>query len=398
MFAYVDETGNTGANVFDKAQPVFVTAALVTRSNFDLLHSRAVKELAASVGQPSLHGKSLGIYRIEELAPGLLRSLRAADAHLAISRVEKLYLVATKIFDTLFDSGENAAVPWSAYNIRPLRLMLAFKVASTITFAIAEKFWASLLDRNESNARTGMIIVADEILSRVSEIHDQRSRTIVSDALKWVIDHPEVVHFSNDRKIARNGHLPNVVAFSNLLDGMDSLAKKLGKKINLITHDRQSEFEASLKHLHELFSNASPEPLIWAGETSTLQKVPGSQFETKTDDESAGIQAVDIIIWLYLQVQKGNTIGPKSSKLLNFVLRRGLIHDFSFRGVGRQVDTKLKEIMNEPVSDETLQKARELQRLDEERRIESMREYEKDGVLPYMRGILKDVTPTEGEN
>ena len=36
LFAYVDETGNTGHNLFDEAQPDFFTAALVTKGDFDI--------------------------------------------------------------------------------------------------------------------------------------------------------------------------------------------------------------------------------------------------------------------------------------------------------------------------------------------------------------------------
>ena len=33
----------------------------------------------------------------------------------------KRYLLAVKMFDVLFDSGENAAVAWHNYNLRPLK-------------------------------------------------------------------------------------------------------------------------------------------------------------------------------------------------------------------------------------------------------------------------------------
>ena len=33
MFAYVDETGNTGKNIFDLDQPDFFTGALITKTN-----------------------------------------------------------------------------------------------------------------------------------------------------------------------------------------------------------------------------------------------------------------------------------------------------------------------------------------------------------------------------
>jgi hypothetical protein len=45
VFAYVDETGNTGANIFDEDQPDFFTGALVTKSNFDLVYGRDVAAL-----------------------------------------------------------------------------------------------------------------------------------------------------------------------------------------------------------------------------------------------------------------------------------------------------------------------------------------------------------------
>jgi hypothetical protein len=35
LYAYIDETGNTGHNLFDEAQPDFFTAALITKGNFD---------------------------------------------------------------------------------------------------------------------------------------------------------------------------------------------------------------------------------------------------------------------------------------------------------------------------------------------------------------------------
>lgn len=36
VWAYVDECGNTGINLFDRVQPNFVTAAILTKTNFDL--------------------------------------------------------------------------------------------------------------------------------------------------------------------------------------------------------------------------------------------------------------------------------------------------------------------------------------------------------------------------
>jgi|SRR5215471_3086298 len=122
LYAYVDETGNTGHNLFDEAQPDFFTAALITKGDFDLTFGQRTRAIAQGLGTQELHGKELGTKQLEAAAPDIIKLLRSAKAHFFVSRVEKRYLLATKLFDSLFDSGENAAVAWHNYNLRPLKL------------------------------------------------------------------------------------------------------------------------------------------------------------------------------------------------------------------------------------------------------------------------------------
>jgi hypothetical protein len=46
MWAYVDESGNTGNRIFDEEQPLFVTAAMATKTNFDLVYRGSRHESA----------------------------------------------------------------------------------------------------------------------------------------------------------------------------------------------------------------------------------------------------------------------------------------------------------------------------------------------------------------
>jgi hypothetical protein len=48
MFAFVDETGNTGENLFDEEQPLFITAALITKTDFDIFIRHGWRSLLAS--------------------------------------------------------------------------------------------------------------------------------------------------------------------------------------------------------------------------------------------------------------------------------------------------------------------------------------------------------------
>ena len=221
MFAFVDETGNTRRNLLDEAQPDFFTAALITKSNFDLVYTDAVRRIAKSLGVEILHGKELRLDKVEKIAPNLRRLFKKADARFFISRVEKRYLLATKVFDALLNSGENAAVAWHNYNLRPLKIMFAFKVAMLITEEIGQRFWDCLLEKNEVKVKAALPGICVSLLERINILPDQRSRETVTAGLEWARDHPDAIHMHLDSNQARKGHMPNLVAFANLLEGLE---------------------------------------------------------------------------------------------------------------------------------------------------------------------------------
>lgn len=386
MFAYVDETGNTGPNLFDENQPDFFTGALVTRANFDLVYRPQIEALCRQAGAASLHASVVGRGVIETVAPGLLRILKKADARFFLSRVEKRYLLATKLFDTFFDSGENPAVPWTAYNFRVLRLILSFKVASLVTYDTAQEFWSMLMARNEKTARAMIPGICASILAEVNHLPDPRSRQIVTEALEWSRDHPEALDIFIAGRQAKNGHMPNMVAFANLLDGLEHISKRWDRPLRKIVHDRQSQFEQSLAEWHRIFSNASDEPIERPDETIVFQKVHGSTFEVSASDASPGIQVADLILWLFRQMTGGNRLpGPNSAALLQYALKKGWQNDFSFSGVSAQVEAALERVMESDLSEEQMAAGRQLSEKVEHNRQEAMRLYEEDGLMPYQR-------------
>lgn len=387
IYAYVDETGNTGHNLFDEAQPDFYTAALITKGDFDLAFAAYTQALARKLGAESLHGAKLGVRRLEDGASDLLKLLRFSRAHLFVSRVEKRYLLATKIFDSLFDSGENAAVAWHHYNVRPLRLMLAFKLAGIVDEETARLFWQCILEPKKAAVYEMLPRVCEGLQHNVGRLPDKRSRQVLGEGLEWARTHPEAIHIHVDRKIARQGHFPNMVAFANLLEGLEEYSKRWKKPVACITHDQQSEFEQTLSIWHEMYSNASSEVIRWAGESYTLQKVVGSQFEVKEDAGSPGIQVTDIILWLYSQFRKGKELPSGCSEILEYVFANGWESDFSFAGVERSYMERFGPKFTEPLSAEQERAARELLEKAESARLESMAQYEEDKLPPFMRQV-----------
>lgn len=270
-------------------------------------------------------------------------------------------------------------------------MILCFKVATLITEKIAHDFWDMLMARNEKMAREKIPGICGDLLERVNLLADAGSRKVVFETLVWSRDHPEALDIFISGRQAKNGHMPNLVAFGNLLDGLEGFSKRWRRPLKKIIHDRQSQFESSLAEWHRLFSNASDEPIHRPGETIVFQKVAGSSFGVSASNESAGIQIADLILWLYRRHLSGKELPRVSSQLLNYVFRKGYHCDFSFNGVGRQVEEQYQQIMAKEVTPEMEQKAKELIADRERHRQHLIAAYEEDGLMPYERSVMKKV-------
>lgn len=365
MWAYVDETGNTGNHIFDEEQPFFVTAAMMTKTNFDLTCARGISAIAAAAGVEALHANKLGMARVETIAPALLRLLKKADAQFFVARLEKRYLAATKVVDTYFDQGENLAVPWHLYWIRHMRLTLTFKLASfVITEEIAQTVWNCVTATSESKSKEHFRAGAVAMLKQMATVKDVRFREVVTEALEWALDNPENFSTYLRDKINRYGHSPNFVAFTLLLDGLDRTSKSWGRRIREIVHDQQSQFEKTIVQWHEVISRPAfqeVEPYRWPGEDEpiSVSKVPGSAFRMSSEEESAGLQVIDVILWLFKRMFDDKDFGPESARLTNWVLRRAYLSDFSFDGVAEAAGEKMRVFMDAEFTDEQMAKGAE---------------------------------------
>jgi hypothetical protein len=121
-----------------------------------------------------------------------------------------------------------------------------------------------------------------------------------------------------------------------------------------------------------------------------MQKVVGSEFEVKTDCDSAGIQAIDVVLWLYLQHARGNEFPRECARLMNYAFKHAFMSDFSFDGVMQAVERQFGQILRQDLSDDQEADARKLIELGERRRQESMARYKRDGIVPFMRSLMAE--------
>ena len=127
MQAYIDESGNTGFNLFDPAQPYFINVAMSSKVDFDEVFRGRIQEIAAQVCAPCLHGNELGLDGVEEIAQSIIDLAEFSQVRFYFAAVHKPDIAGIKFYDAIFDPGENPAVPRHVYALTGLRYLLLFK-------------------------------------------------------------------------------------------------------------------------------------------------------------------------------------------------------------------------------------------------------------------------------
>lgn len=207
MFAFIDESGNTGPNLFDSEQPVFYSVAVISKRDLDIEYAGEFSRLANLCGASTLHAAELGGAALEKVLPEIQRMIKRDNVRFFLGVLVKRDSVLAKLADTLLDSHDNRAVPWSAYNFRGLRLMLVFKLSVVANENSLREFWDALMEGNPNRAQERFVRCLQGMKPRVGTIPDARSRQIIGDAIQWAIENPEAFSVHSQRS-ARLGHLP----------------------------------------------------------------------------------------------------------------------------------------------------------------------------------------------
>ena len=377
MFAYIDETGHTGSNLFDQQQPNFYYGVLNSRVDFDLIYAAHVRRLATSIGVAELHANELGSEKVEAIAPRLLQLLRRADCRFDLSKINKPDLAVMKLFDTVFDPAENVAVPWQAYNMVALRNVLLLKLAAIAGEDELKKFWDALLDRNAGRSRA-MIVEALRILAgKVPRIPDQRSRQILGDGFAWAMQHPEVLQYHSTSRTHIKGHMPNAIAFSDMLRTIHMRSTAWGRAVSVIRVDQQTQFNEIQEFLHSVHRDAAPDNvnLPVGFDPVSLRLAPGSRFEVCRGSDSVGIQVVDVLLWIVHQLDRGMLPGPASQGLVTQFGSRMRLYELSLRHIERWTTQAVERIEQTQMTEDAKAKAVELMAMWERRRQEAMASY-----------------------
>lgn len=373
MYFYVDESGNSGLHLFDQDQPVLLYGMVSSGCNLDVVAERPLSMLRKRFGVPRLHAAELGMSRLSDAAPTILEMVKRYDIRFDQYRLVKRDYAVMQFFDQVFDQGLNPAVPWTSY-WTPLRYLLLLELAKLIDEETLKEAWAARIDKNDESCGKSLNEICRRLLGRTEALPDTRVRQIIGDALQWAMRNPEKLQYSADRKEQRLAISPNVIGFQFVLMGVVKRLRARKMSMTELIVDRQQQFNRAQNELATFYANAAGEVLeIGPGlPRLDLRHMPKGSINFCSSLDSAGLELVDLTLWLFKRVADGAECDARVAQLLKPLMRRGMYDELSLRAIAQRWSPFFSQLTGMEFTEEDMARATKLRELDEERRLAAL--------------------------
>ncbi|MES3040095.1 MAG: DUF3800 domain-containing protein [Pseudomonadota bacterium] len=366
----MDESGHTGANLFDENQPILYYGVLSSKTNIDVLAEPTVRMARKIRGVERLHASELGLGGLVQISEYLTAIQKKYQPRFDIYRIAKADHAIICFFDQVFDQGMNPAMTWTGY-WTPLRYVLLIKLASLFDKELAKSAWKARIDTNDATAESELVDVCQALLSRISKLPDARSRQLIGDSLRWAIDHPGELHYNCKSAKEVLTVTPNLIGFQTVMQGIASRLKN-PKAFASITVDQQSQFNKAQRSLAEFYANARDVPWVSGPglPQMDLSKIPTAPIAFRSSKECVGLELVDCYLWIFKRFLEGKEIAPELFPIIKAQLYRGRMDEVSLNAIDARWSRVFKE-MPEP-TEEQLQSSKEIFAKDEARRLRAV--------------------------
>jgi len=371
MYFYVDESGHTGANIFDDTQPILYYGVLSSQLNVDDVARNAVTELREILGVKRLHANELGMGRLVEISKGLIHLQENLDMRFDFHTLYKRDHALICFFDQVFDPGVNSAVPWSSY-LSPLRYILLLKVAHLFDIETLKKAWSARIQINEELATKELLDVCKTILERLEVIPDKRSRQIISDALVWVLENPQEVQYNPKSKRDSYWITPNLIGFQQVMFSIALRIKEGKSHFPVIVVDQQTQFNKTQCSLAKFYAQLSGRQYDLGTGLPKMDftGMPITPIRFQSGLNNVGLELVDIYLWLFKILFEKKEIAPELHSLLSSLMSSCTYNEISLSAIEKRW-TEWFENLPEPTP-EQWEFGKEIIKNNERRRLDAI--------------------------
>lgn len=348
MFFHIDESGNTGMNLFDANQRRLSYGVLSSGLNVDALGSRAHKEMTGRLGVNSLHANEMGaggLAKIEDVLHALQTKFRFGFDHYYIDKPVHALVV---LFDAVFDAGINDAVKWDLY-WTPLRFPAILNLARIVDEGLLKEAWALCTARKTKALSERVVALLSELKARTenSEL-DARTKELFADAFEFGIRNPLDLDFGVPHTKLVS---PNAVGFQFVVRAIARRTRKARRKGPVsIKIDRQQQFNKAQIETHDLLTaiaeglrTTSAEermsyllhPLMHGLDPKDLELkgLPISAPEVSSSEGSIGLQIVDLYLWTTNRLLGGQELPMGMREVARLFLKDAVVDNISLEGM-----------------------------------------------------------------
>jgi hypothetical protein len=375
MYFYVDESGHTGAHLFDEHQPMLYYGVLSSRINVDILAAPKLKAICNSLKVPRLHAAELGNHRLAPVAAEIAHLQKKFDFRFDLYRVAKPDHAIICFFDQVFDQGMNPAVTWMGY-WTPIRYVLLLKLASLFDEDLAKLAWQARITPDDVKAHAQMQAVCCELRGRLSRLPDARSRQLLGDAMMWAEKNAASICYNVASKKDALQVTPNIIGFQSVMYGIARRIGATGKQATRIVIDQQSQFNKAQKTLAEAYQSARGfvSPLGPGMPEIDMTNMPTVPIEFSSSKQSAGLELVDIYLWIFKRFLEKSELAPELYALIRPQMHRGRTDELSLNALWHRWSEWFDNLPQlEEMPEEQVAIGKELLRIDEERRLKATR-------------------------
>lgn len=351
MFFHIDESGNTGNNLFDENQLRLSYGLISSVTNVDALCAAEHNAILAIIDDDLIHANILGIGGLVKIAPLLIKIQKKMKFDFDYYFIEKRDYALVIFFDAVFDAGLNDAVKWDTY-WTPLRYLLIQKLSVLFDEELLRESWRLSTVKRVDDCEDDIVSLLWKVKRRAEDAPlDARSKELIIDALDFGIRKPLSLDFGHpDQKIIS----PNAVGFQFVVAAIARRTrKKRRKSVSSIIVDRQNQFNKAQIETHDnlsriaegiknsseqdkamylknpLYTGFSPEEVSHKGLTD-------KELTISKSTDSIGLQIVDVYLWIANKLISGVNLPSELMELWQLFQHRSSIDGISMSGMARR--------------------------------------------------------------
>jgi len=293
---YCDESGNSGPNLLDTTQPVYVLGGWVVPAKDAAAVEHVVRRVLAPpiAGPREIHGtRFLKTRRGQAAFEGFIAAMCASGAWPVFIIAEKRYWIAGKIVETFLDPFYNATSSWAFYNDVERKQELAHEL-SQLPDEYLHEFAAAYRTLDQEGL--------SKCARRLSSLYDLKGDAQLAKAFRTSVESLDKVA---EAERSANSSLPsgalstvNLPVLVSFLSLVEDMARDLALHSVRIFHDESREFGRAYQWAFSIYQNAQP-PLELRFPNDRLvvfrfQKV--TSFEMVESHKCPLVQAADVLV------------------------------------------------------------------------------------------------------